>query len=335
MQRNQSGGHVIVAVILIGLGIVFFIGQVVPGFSLWSLIWRLWPFFIIVPGLAMFVPVLNKREAGLAVPASLVTGTGLILLYQSITGNWGSWAYVWTLYGVFLGFGMWLMGRTRGDESTQRTGVNFMAVGFGGFVIFGLFFGGFIRWGLLLPLVLIGMGAWFLYRALGGKPVDIARTFTPSERTAARPAPPTPPQAEVAPRTEPAPEPPKAAPVPPPPPPVRDILADTPLGRDIAEALAEDEAPPAPPQPETPESEGVPPVSEAVAPVAEAVTPVSEAVEPTDSAENLAADIEAEIEAAASAAREMIDRQGESASDAGPDDTTGGDGDEEDDTGQA
>ncbi len=322
MRKQQSDGTVILAVILIGLGVLFFIGQFVR-FSIWDWVW---PFFIIVPGLAMFVPVMNRREAGLAVPASLVTGTGLILLYQSITDDWGSWAYVWTLYGVFLGFGMWLMGRIRGETSTEQTGKNFMMIGFAGFVVFGLFFGGLFRGGVVWALILIGLGAWFLFRAMGGRVEGLTRVITPKTSAPARPTPPAPPQTEV------------AAPPEPPAPVVetkpvgtspRDILADDPIAREVAEALAGEalrtEAAPSAVkiavegEPETkPASAGVPPVSEAVAPVPEAVTPVSGAVEPVDTAAQLTADIEAEIDAAAAAARDMI----------------GGDGDEEEPDGK-
>src|SRR5687767_10207750 len=97
---QQDRGRTITAVGLIGLGILFLLGQVF-GFSLFSV---LWPFFVILPGAAFLYGAFTggKNAAGLAVPGSVITGTGLILLYQSLTNHWESWAYAWTLYPVFV-----------------------------------------------------------------------------------------------------------------------------------------------------------------------------------------------------------------------------------------
>ncbi|MBN1286520.1 MAG: hypothetical protein JXB47_14065 [Anaerolineae bacterium] len=161
MQKNQMSGRVVAGVILIGLGVLFLLGTL--GLSVWGL----WPFFIILPGALMLVPALtgDGKSAGLAVPGAVVTGTGLILLYQSITGNWGSWLYIWTLYPAFFGFGMWVTGRNSGDAQAQRAGKTAMFVGIAGFVLFGLCAGGFGWW----PLVIIGIGVWMLLRAMGVK----------------------------------------------------------------------------------------------------------------------------------------------------------------------
>jgi hypothetical protein len=195
MQSNRFEGHVIAGAILIGLGVLLLLGNIFQPFHLLS--W-LWPFLVIVPGVLMFIPVTSGQRdaAGLAVPASLVTGTGLILLYQSVTGNWKSWAYVWTLYGVFLGFGLWLTGRTRREAGARRLGITFMQVGLIGFLLFGSFFevlifgGGFGVGRCFWPLVLIGLGLWFFFRAMGGRlPVSVTRMPTapipPSAETTA------------------------------------------------------------------------------------------------------------------------------------------------------
>lgn len=164
MQNNQISGRVIAGAILIGLGTIFLISSLLPGFSFWSL----WPFFIIVPGGLMLLPALrgDRQTAGLAVPGTIITGTGVILLYQNITGHWGSWLYVWTLYPAFLGFGLWLTGRNNNDPEAKRTGKKFMTGGIGAFILlallFGLCSGGFSWW----PLLLIGLGAWLLLRAM-------------------------------------------------------------------------------------------------------------------------------------------------------------------------
>lgn len=293
-QQSNSAGRAVLAVLLIGLGVVFLIGQFVPGFRFWNVFSWIWPLFIMVPGLAMFAAVVNRNHAGLAVPASLVTGTGLILLYQSVTGHWGSWSYVWTLYAVFLGFGLWLSGRVRHEGGTMRTGVNFMLVGVAGFVFFGLLFGGFVGswfWALLL----IGAGVWMLLRSSGGQlPQGIVQAFkSPAASDESRSSTPPPPPSQVSAPPRPADEAP------------RDIMAETPLGKDIAAALAEEDAPK--PEPAAPTAvEPTPPAENEPAP-----PPEDAAAKAASEVERLRAELEAAIKASAEAASAMTDRDDE------------------------
>lgn len=121
------------ALALISLGVLMLLG-----------LSKLWPLFILLPGLGIMYWVVNggKDTGVLAVPGMLVAGTGGLLLFQSVTGYWESWIYAWTLYGVFFGVGLMLMGekmeikdlRVIGRWFTIISGVAF--VGFGGLVLF-------------------------------------------------------------------------------------------------------------------------------------------------------------------------------------------------------
>lgn len=85
---------------------------------------KLWPLFIILPGLG-FMAVYgsgHKAAAPMAIPGMLITGTGGILLFQSITGYWESWIYAWLLYGVFLGIGLRLMGERLEERDLAQVG---------------------------------------------------------------------------------------------------------------------------------------------------------------------------------------------------------------------
>ncbi|HEX2907092.1 MAG TPA: hypothetical protein VHO69_09550 [Phototrophicaceae bacterium] len=167
MNTNQDTGRGIAAISLIGFGVLFLLAQVF-NFSLFGL---LWPFFIIGPGAAFlyFANKGDKGQAGLAVPGSIITGTGLILMYQNLTGNWISWAYMWLLYPVFLGLALQFMGRRANEENTYNVGSGFVRWGGGAFVAIAvlcelfLFHGGLLG-GLGLPLVLIALGAFMLMR---------------------------------------------------------------------------------------------------------------------------------------------------------------------------
>ncbi len=72
-----------IALLLIGLGLLFLLLQFVP----LDLGRNAWPFFIIIPGLLFFAGMaLGGRDAArLAIPGSIVTMVGLILLYQNTT----------------------------------------------------------------------------------------------------------------------------------------------------------------------------------------------------------------------------------------------------------
>jgi hypothetical protein len=168
MNTNQDTGRGIAAISLIGFGLLFLLAQIF-NFSLFGM---LWPFFIIGPGAAFlyFANKGDKGQAGLAVPGSIITGTGLILMYQNLTGHWESWAYAWLLYPVFLGLALQFMGQRANEENTYNVGRGFVRWGGGAFVagaaLFELmiFGGGGLLGGLALPLVLIALGAFMLMR---------------------------------------------------------------------------------------------------------------------------------------------------------------------------
>ncbi len=80
-SRSENQGRMILAVILIGLGVVLLLGQLFD----FSLIGTFWPFIIILPGL-VFLYFAVKGEPGmaaLAIPRRHVTGTGAILLFSN------------------------------------------------------------------------------------------------------------------------------------------------------------------------------------------------------------------------------------------------------------
>ncbi len=176
--EHRNTGRITAALILIGLGVLFLLGDL--NILSFSLLGTLWPFFIIVPGLVFLYVALtgSPDSASLAIPGAIVTGTGMILLYQSATGHWESWAYIWTLYPVFLGLGLMYMGRRTGNTGSYRTGLTLTRIGVLAFLVFGAFFEVFIFSSLglgryALPLILIIWGAWMLMRgARGGSPGD-------------------------------------------------------------------------------------------------------------------------------------------------------------------
>jgi hypothetical protein len=189
-QRNGSSGSILAGVILIGLGVLFLVARLFN-----SLPWQsLWPWTVIGVGGCLLVAMLvsGRSAAGLAVPGTIITTIGALLLYQNITGNWASWAYAWALFPAAVGLGILIMGARTGDEEQRRSGLRLARMGLVLFVVFGAFFElmvfGRASAGIrqvAFPVLLILVGLYLLARRLGPTPV---RSVSPTP-PAAPPAP--------------------------------------------------------------------------------------------------------------------------------------------------
>jgi len=130
--------------ILITLGVIFLVAgplDLLPGLSTW-------PFFIIVPGVALIAlafAVGGEGGVGLSIFGSIVTATGLLLLYQDTANHYESWAYAWALIAPgSVGFGMLVYGIGTGRPDLVRAGAIIGAVGLGLFLAGAVFFEGIL-----------------------------------------------------------------------------------------------------------------------------------------------------------------------------------------------
>ena len=171
-QRKPFG-----AVLLIGLGLLFLIGQIF-NINLWDILGFSWPVFVMIPGVIFLALAFtgDRKMAGFAFPGTIITGTGAILWYQNLTDNWQSWAYIWTLYPGFVGLAMMFMALRNEDKKTYGIGramVNYSLIAFlAGAAFFELFIfhanGALTGW--LLPLVLIVVGGYLLVNGRASLP---------------------------------------------------------------------------------------------------------------------------------------------------------------------
>jgi len=196
-NTTRARGGSIIGLILVGLGVTFLLGQIFE-IDMWRVVW---PFFVIIPGLMFYVFMTMAGQPGgpLAIPATIVTTVGLILLFDSLTGTWYNWAYVWALiFPTSIGVGMMIGGRWSGSQALARNGRRVATIGLIIFLLFAVFFELVINIGenpvapYALPALMILFGAWLLLR----------RRSTPGEAPAprmvesapTRPSMPTPPR---------------------------------------------------------------------------------------------------------------------------------------------
>jgi hypothetical protein len=158
-----------VGVLLIVLGVLFLAGQLFPGLFSWVGQFT-WPLIVVGVGVFLFILGLLVGTPDMAVPACIVGGIGLLLYWQNATGNWESWAYVWTLIPGFAGLGTILAGILKGDGKAARGGLWTVFISIVGFVIFSSIFRPMFGQPALLgqywPLLVILLGVLLLFQAL-------------------------------------------------------------------------------------------------------------------------------------------------------------------------
>jgi hypothetical protein len=134
-----------------------------------------WPLFVIAPGVVILFLALTARGAvgeGLAILGSIITASGLILLYQNATDHFESWAYAWALvFPGAIGIGMVLYGLRAGRPGNVRTGTRLAGTGLVVFLVGAAFFEGVIGIGgyhldhiagVAVGAIIIALGALIL-----------------------------------------------------------------------------------------------------------------------------------------------------------------------------
>lgn len=194
-NSSSRAGSLVAGAVLIGLGVLFLLGQFLR-FDAWDFVW---PLAVVAFGALFFAGMVagGRASGGLAIPGAIISAIGLLLLYQSLTGHYESWAYGWTVIVMGAGAGLFIMGWWMGDDSRRRSGLRVLAVGFVLFVIFGAFFElGASFFGsrglrqLIFPILLIGVGLFLLVQRSGllaGR-APLAAPSGPSETPGPAPA---------------------------------------------------------------------------------------------------------------------------------------------------
>lgn len=169
----QSRGTAYLASLLILAGLFFLAANLVG--PLLGLGWvQLWPGLLALAALAFYLPLLvwwgrRRQLAGLAVPGTILLANAFIFFYNTLSGDWDAWSYLWTLEPLTVGLGLyaaWLVGlRHRG---LLVGGHVLSLIGLLLFAVLGLMFGGPLA-RTVAPFVLIALGAYLLVRSVAGR----------------------------------------------------------------------------------------------------------------------------------------------------------------------
>jgi hypothetical protein len=126
-----------------------------------------WPFILVGIGGIFLLSALLTRSGGLAIPGCILLGLGGIFYYQTMTNDWASWSYIWTLIPGFVGVGVIIAGLlSRSGPRFDTGGLVLMAISAMGFLLFGGMFGLNLEVGTLWPIFLIGIGVLTLFSAI-------------------------------------------------------------------------------------------------------------------------------------------------------------------------
>jgi len=124
MVRSGAGGSgLAVGIVFVVVGVFFLLIRLLDiDLSSYG-----WPLYVIIPGLTLLVVGFVSLGSGALIPGGIITVTGLILAYNSVTEDWASWSYAWALVAPGgVGLGIFLQGLRVRNASLTRQGRSLM-----------------------------------------------------------------------------------------------------------------------------------------------------------------------------------------------------------------
>jgi hypothetical protein len=168
MDKNRNLIGLIFGAILIAIGVLSLLGNFFISFN-WD---NFWPLIIVGVGVAFFIGMVlgGKSFGNLAVPGSILTIIGLTMLYMNFTDRWETWSYAWALIVCGVGAGVMINGYWSDRPDLQKRGLDTLLAGVSLFLIFGVLMEfifsatGESRWGnLFLWAALLAVMGLYLF----------------------------------------------------------------------------------------------------------------------------------------------------------------------------
>jgi hypothetical protein len=105
-MEKRSSSQVAIGIALLLVGVLMFSAQLVPDLRQMIAPYLSWPLFIGAFGLILIFTGFISRNPESITGGCFFIGLAGIFIYQNSTGDWASWAYMWTLFGAFSGAGL-------------------------------------------------------------------------------------------------------------------------------------------------------------------------------------------------------------------------------------
>jgi hypothetical protein len=164
-MRSRNRSYLGWGFFFILIGLYIFLYQVNPAVRALSTRYLEWPFFLAGIGILLFLIGLLSGAPAMAVPAAILGGLTAIFYYQGQTGDYSSWAYMWTLFPGFAGIGQIIAGITGNGWRSIREGLDGILGSAVLFIVFSWMFGGIDLLGPYGPaIVLIAAGVYIIVR---------------------------------------------------------------------------------------------------------------------------------------------------------------------------
>lgn len=152
-------------ILLISAGILAFLLRFNPQLQDWFKEAWAWPLTLVVLGGLLLLLGLIVWEPGMCVPAVILAGLGGIFYYQSQTGDWTSWIYMWALIPGFVGIGIILAALLERKWHSMKAGFDLIFISAVLYLVLASIFGGLTLLGPYGPAVLlILLGIYILIR---------------------------------------------------------------------------------------------------------------------------------------------------------------------------
>lgn len=127
---------------------------------------KLWPLFVLVPGLTFEVSYFsNRRNAGILVPGGILTTIGILFLFETYT-NWSFSGYTWPIYPLAVAIGLfqlYIFSERRNTGLLIPVAILTLVsvISFVNLLFSGLFY--WLNYQLVLPIILILIGLYILF----------------------------------------------------------------------------------------------------------------------------------------------------------------------------
>jgi len=133
MDTNTNRSRLIFGACLVLLGLFLLFGEIVGSIFHIRIGHYTWPFAILVPGVLLYAlafTVDDNNSKGVVFAGSIVSGLGVLLFLQNLTGWWASWAYAWAfIFPTSIGVGEIVFGTLRNKKDMVSEGWRLTKIG--------------------------------------------------------------------------------------------------------------------------------------------------------------------------------------------------------------